>query len=109
MGAADKPIVWLHGEIKTPPFGSEARLQAGYLLRALQIGESLPMPHSRPVPSIGARCRELRIRDRDKDWRIVYRVDSDAVVVLEVFRKATRRTPKRVVDACKRRIRQYDS
>ena len=23
----DKPLAWLHGEIKTPPFGKEARLE----------------------------------------------------------------------------------
>jgi phage-related protein len=108
MGTDDRPLVWLHGEIKTPPFGAEARLQAGYLLRALQMGEMLPMPHSRPMPSVGVRWRELRISDRDTDWRIVYRVDSDAIVILEVFKKTTNRTPKRVIDACRRRITLYD-
>jgi hypothetical protein len=29
----DKPIVWLHGEIKMPPFSKEAKLEAGFLLR----------------------------------------------------------------------------
>lgn len=105
----DKPLAWLHGEIKTPPFGAEARLEAGYLLRALQNGETLAMPHSRPMPSIGRRCHELRIVDQDVDWRIVYRIDADAIVILEVFSKTTKRTPKRVIDACKRRIAQYDS
>lgn len=38
---------------------------------------------------IGARCYELRIRDRDKDWRIIYRVDSDAIVIVEVLNNAT--------------------
>ncbi|MDA0745499.1 MAG: type II toxin-antitoxin system RelE/ParE family toxin [bacterium] len=109
MCTDDKPLLWLHGEIKTPPFGSEARLQAGYLLRTLQMGEALPMPHSRPMPSIGTRCHELRIADRGMDWRIVYRVDADAVVILEVFRKTTTQTPKYVIDVCKRRIVQYDS
>ena len=67
------------------------------------------MPHSRPMPSIGARCHELRIKDRDIDWRIVYRIDADAIVILEVFNKTTNRTPKHVIDTCKRRIAQYDS
>ncbi len=109
MGTDDKPLAWLHGEVRTPPFGAEARLKAGYLLRALQMGVTLPMPHSRPMPSVGARCHELRIADRDSDWRIVYRVDSDAIVILEVFRKTTTRTPKRVIDVCIRRIAQHDS
>ena len=27
----DKPLTWLHGEVKTPPFGPEARIEVGYL------------------------------------------------------------------------------
>jgi hypothetical protein len=58
-----KPLVWLYGEIKTPPFSKEARVEAGTLLRRLQEGELLGLPHSRPMRSIGQRCHELRIRD----------------------------------------------
>lgn len=72
----DKPLVWLSGEVKTPPFSSEARIEAGFLLRKLQAGHVLAMPHSRPMPSIGPRCHELRIQDKDKTWRIVYRIDA---------------------------------
>jgi len=53
MGEGDKPLVWLHGEIKTPPMATRSRLQAGYLLRQLQSGEILSMPESRPMPAIG--------------------------------------------------------
>jgi hypothetical protein len=56
-------LVWLRGEIKTPPFSQEARIDAGMLLRRLQQGELLSMPQSRPMPDIGQRCHELRIRD----------------------------------------------
>ena len=109
MSTRDKPLVWLHGELKTPPFSAEARIEAGYLLRLLQKGEKLSLPHSRPMPSIGARCHELRIVDETKNWRIIYRIDVDAIVVLEVFQKKTQETPKYVVDICKGRIKQYDS
>ena len=44
MDPQDKPLVWLHGQIKTPPFSAEARIEAGYLLRRLQKGEHLTMP-----------------------------------------------------------------
>ncbi len=108
MSAGDKPLVWLHGEVKTPPFSAEARLQAGYLLRKLQMGESLSMPHSRPMPSIGSRVHELRISDRDKTWRIIYRTDEDAIVIAEVFAKKTRETSKKVIDTCRRRLARYD-
>jgi phage-related protein len=94
---------------KTPPFSAIARVEAGYLLRLLQKGEKLSLPHSRPMPGIGTRCHELRIVDETKIWRIIYRIDTDAIVVLEVFEKKTQKTPKHVIDTCKRRIKEYDS
>ncbi len=104
----NKPLVWLHGEVKTPPFSMDARIEAGLLLRKLQQGENISMPHSRPMPAIGRRCHELRINDEDVIWRIVYRTDPDAIVVLEVFEKKTRQTPRQVIDNCKHRIKKYD-
>lgn len=108
MDAKNKPLVWLHGEIKTPPFSQVARIEAGFLLRKLQVSEMLSLPHSRPMPSIGPRCHELRINDRNATWRIMYRIDPDAIVILEVFRKTTTKTPVSVIDTCKRRLRTYD-
>ena len=108
MRSSDKPLVWLHGEVKSPPFSDNARLETGFLLRRLQKGERLAMPQSRPMPSIGARCHELRINDEDVTWRIVYRIDIDAIIILEVFDKKTNQTPKRVIDTCKDRIRIYN-
>src|SRR5713226_6113736 len=108
MGAKDKSLVWLHGEVKTPPFSRVARVEAGFLLRRLQDGETLALPYSRPMPSIDPRCHELRINDQNVTWRIVYRVDSDAIVILEVFKKSTAKTPLPVIDTCKRRLRMYD-
>jgi len=104
-----KPLVWLHGEIKTPPFSKDARLEAGFLLRKLQLGEILSMPNSRPMPSIGPGCHELRVNDKNVTWRIVYRIDSDAIIILHVFDKKTTKTPKQVIDICQRRIKFYDS
>ncbi len=108
MGVRDKPLVWLRGEVKTPPLSQAARIETGFLLRRLQRGEKLSLPQSRRMPSIGARCHELRINDENVTWRIIYRVDPDAVVILEVFKKATAKTPKHVIDQCKRRLRLYD-
>jgi phage-related protein len=38
----------------------------------------------------------------------VYRADPDAIVILAVFNKKTRATPKAVIDACIRRLGDYD-
>lgn len=104
----DKPLVWLHGEIKTPPFSAKARVEAGFLLRRLQRGERLGMPHSRPMPAIGRRCHELRVTDAGAAWRIVYRIDDDAIVVVDVFSKKTAKTPPAVIAKCARRLKEYD-
>jgi len=79
------------------------------LLRRLQRGETLSMPDSRPMPTIGARCHELRIGDiaQKKEWRIVYFIGNTAIAVLEVFAKDTRTTPDDVVKTCKRRLADF--
>ncbi|MDX2119662.1 MAG: type II toxin-antitoxin system RelE/ParE family toxin [Gemmatimonadota bacterium] len=104
----DKPLVWLRGEIRTPPFSPKARLEAGLLLRRLQRGDGLGLPHSRPMPGIGRRCHELRVPDDRVTWRIVYRTDPDAIVIGEVFAKQTARTPEHVIASCRRRFKRYD-
>ena len=109
MNGTDKPLAWLHGEIKTPPFSQAARIAAGTHLRRLQRGDALYLPHSRPMPSIGSRCHELRIQDQDVTWRIIYRVDADAIIIIAVFPKKTNKTPKPVIDSCKRRLKEYDN
>lgn len=108
MSPPDKPLAWLHGAVKTPPFSKEARLATGFLLRRLQKGETLGMPHARPVPSIGPHCHELRISDGPVKWRIIYRVDQDAIVVADIFKKKTQKTPKDRIAVCKERLRRYD-
>ena len=66
------------------------------------------MPQSRPMPSIGPRCHELRVRDKDQNWRIIYRVDPDAIIIAEVFPKTTRQIPKVVINTCRDRLGRYD-
>jgi phage-related protein len=108
---ADKPLVLLHGEIKSPPFSSTARLEAGSLLRKLQQGIPLGLPSSRPMPSIGRRCHELRIPDAETrlEWRVIYRLDSDAVLIADVFAKKTQKTPPAIIRACQGRLKHYDA
>lgn len=105
---AERPLIWLHGEVKTPPFSAAARLKSGWLLRRLQVREILSMPHSRPLPELGPRCHELRVHDGDLTWRLIYRLDWDAVVLVEVFCKKTRTTPDSVLTTCRQRLKEYD-
>jgi phage-related protein len=72
------------------------------------MGESLGLPQSRPMPSIGARMHELRINDRGKTWRIIYRQDPDAIIIADVFSKKTRKTPQHVIATCQEGLKRYD-
>jgi len=60
------------------------------------------------MPSIAARCHELRVNDTTGHWRVIYRVDGDAIVIAEVFSKKTPATPKAIVDLCQMRFKEYD-
>src|SRR5204863_9719520 len=70
--------------------------------------ERLSLPHSRPMPSVGRHCHELRVTHAGESWRLIYRIDADAIVILEVFAKKTARTPREVVHVCRQRLKRYD-
>jgi phage-related protein len=61
------------------------------------------------MPSIGRQCHELRIQDAGRTWRIIYRVDADAIVIAEVFSKKQQRTPAPVIRVSQERLRRYDT
>jgi phage-related protein len=102
-----KPLRLLHGEIKTPPMSLAARREIGFHLRQLQEGALLALPASRPMPEIESGCHELRVRDEVHEWRLIYSVEPDAILILEVFRKSTRQTPKKAKETCRKRVREY--
>jgi DNA-binding XRE family transcriptional regulator len=61
------------------------------------------------MPSIGKHCHELRVVDESRTWRIIYRVDADAIIIAEVFAKKQQSTPASVIRASQDRLRRYDS
>ena len=65
------------------------------------------MPHSRPMPAVGQGCYELRIVDEGNNWRIIYHMSGDAVGILDVFSNKSRRTPRRIIEICQRRLRDF--
>jgi phage-related protein len=67
------------------------------------------MPQSRPMPSVGSRCHELRINDVSCRWRLIYRTDPDAIVIVDVFAKKSAKTPKTVLEVCRRRLKEYEN
>ncbi len=106
---AEKPLVWLRREVKTPPLSSNARIKLGYRLRLLQRGVVLEMPHSRPLRLLGKSCYELRVRDAGVNWRLVYRIDEDAIVIAGLFKKTSRTATDRLIETSGERLALYDA
>ena len=70
----------------------------GDLLRALQKGEMLTMPHSKPMPSVGSGVYELRVKNADGAYRAFYYLKhEDAILVFHCFQKKTQKTPLREI------------
>jgi phage-related protein len=63
------------------------------------------------MPSIGRGVAELRVTDGDGrvEWRLVYRVDADALLVVALFKKKTQKTPKNWIETCQERLVRYAS
>ncbi len=110
MSQDDKPLRWMLDTLTTPPVGEDARIEAGFLFRLLQMGELLRMPISRPMPAIGRHVHELRIYDAERSvsLRIIYRIDDDAILIVDWFEKKTPTTPATEIELCRRRLREYD-
>src|SRR6202008_4078711 len=100
LGKVSKPLRWLAGEVKTPPMSVEARREMGFLLRQLQEGEILSAPYFRPMPKKGSGCYELGVNDKNKTWRLFYFLASDAIVILDVGEKKTRKTSQAKIELC---------
>ena len=82
--------------------------RSGNVAEASSAGREAELAEFPADAVIGAQCHELRIPDQDVTWRIICRVDSDAVIVAEVFAKKTQAAPQQVIDVCKKRLREYD-
>jgi phage-related protein len=87
---------------------NSARQRVGYQLHLIQQGTE-PMDW-KPMPTVGAGCREIRIRDANEAHRVFYVATvGDAVYVLHCFEKKTQRTAKADIDLGKQRYRQMKS
>ncbi|MEQ1691670.1 MAG: type II toxin-antitoxin system RelE/ParE family toxin [Vicinamibacterales bacterium] len=60
------------------------------------------------MPTLGARCGEVRVPDAALTWRILYRLDPDAVIIVDVFTKKTQATPAAILATGRERLRAYD-
>ncbi len=103
-----KPFVAYFEAVPAEAMSPQAKEETDALITRLQAGESLSLPQSRPMPSIGRRCHELRIQEEDGIWRVFYRVDPDAIRAVHVLWKTTQKTPQSSIELSKKRFSQVD-
>lgn len=61
----------------------------------------------KPMPSIGAGVREIRVHDAVGAFRVIYTASfRSAIYVLHAFQKKTRATARKDIDLARRRYRE---
>ncbi len=100
-----KLVVFVGSSLKDlKDFPEDARSEAGFQLRRVQRGEE---PHDwKPISSIGAGVREIRLRQASGAFRVVYVVNvGDRIVVLHAFQKKSQQTSQTDIGLAQARYR----
>jgi phage-related protein len=101
-----KPVTF-HGDTldRLRNFTEDARREAGHELYQIQRGRD---PSDwKPMPTIGAGVREIRVREAGGAYRLIYIATlPDAIHVLHAFQKKSRKTAQRDLDLAVARLRQ---
>ncbi|MBV9887059.1 MAG: type II toxin-antitoxin system RelE/ParE family toxin [Acidobacteria bacterium] len=88
-------------------FPDAVRREFGKLLFDLQSGETLGMPMSRPMPSVGKGVHELRLRDRSGIYRAFYFTrDLRGILIFHAFVKKSQSTPAHDLEMGRRRLKE---
>ena len=86
-------------------FPQDAKREAGYQLDRVQRG--LEPTDWKPMLHIGSGVKEIRIKDADGQYRIIYVAKfSEAVHVLHAFQKKTQRTAKTDIELARKRYKE---
>jgi phage-related protein len=103
-----KPLVFhprARGEIRAMP--KPIRFAFGRALYALQIGQTIGMPLSRPMPAVAMGVEELRVADASGQYRTFYlKKSAQGILVLRAFHKKAQQTPLREIDLARRRLKE---
>lgn len=79
----------------------------GELLLKLQLGITLGMPNSKPMPSVHPGAHELRLKDTAGIYRVFYYLKSEqGILVFHAFTKKTQKTPQGEIELGKKRLKE---
>jgi phage-related protein len=103
--AEEKQILWIgsaYADLLACPVG--VRREAGFQLGRVQAG--LDPDDWKPFDEVGAGTKEIRLRDRDGAYRVMYVARfPEAVYVLHCFNKKSEKTAQQDTDIAQSRYR----
>lgn len=86
-------------------FSLEAKREAGHQLDRIQRGKD-PLDW-KPMQGIGAGVKEIRIRDKDGIYRVIYIAKfEEAIYVLHAFQKKTQKTSQHDIEMASRTFKR---
>ena len=100
-----KAAVWMAGsKADLIAFPTDARHDAGYQLEKVQRG--LDPNDWKPMPTVGAGVREIRIHEESGVFRVIYLATRpEAVYVLHCFQKKSQKTSRRDIQLAAKRFK----
>lgn len=100
-----KPVVFRGTSLEDlRKFPEQARREAGYQLDKVQSGHD--PTDWKPMPSIGAGVKGIRIGDETGAFRVIYVAKpADAIHVLHCFQKKTQQTSRKDIELARKRYR----
>ena len=103
-----KPVRFVGDTLQTlRNFPTAAKNKAGYQLERVQRG--LDPQDWKPMRSIGAGVREIRVRDESGAFRVIYLATiRESIYVLHAFQKKTQQTARGDIELAARRFRQVN-
>jgi phage-related protein len=86
-------------------FSKDVRVEFGSALIKVQLGMTLGLPVSRPMPGIYPGAHEFRFRDASGIQRVFYYVKSlRGILVFHAFSKKTQKTPQLEIELGRKRL-----
>ena len=100
-----KPVEFLGDSLaRLREFPKDARRAAGYQLDRIQRG--LEPDDWKPMPTVGAGVREIRVRESSGAFRCIYLATRpEGIYVLHCFQKKTQKTRQQDLDLAHKRFK----
>ena len=103
-----KEVVWNPNALDAVrKFPASVQKELGDLILWLQLGGTLEMPHSRPMPGVGRGCRELRVRGGGRYLQgILFFENKGQNSDFSCIPKKSQKTPKREMENGKKKLKE---